>query len=100
MNIPNQVKVGGIKYRVKIVDSEDFDGKTGAQIISDKSLIKVLKGDRAFMEECFLHELFHAINMEFEETIVEFFSQSLYQIIVDNPTLFKEQLKGGEAQHE
>lgn len=92
MQIPKQVKVGGIRYKVKIVESDEVDEKVGAVISAEKCTIKLVKGEKQFMEEAFLHELFFTINMEYEEPIVEFFAQSLYQIIVDNPTLFQ----GGE----
>ena len=93
MQIIPTIKIGGIKYIVKVVPDEDFDGKTGAEIVANKKLIKVLKGDKDFMFQSFWHEIVHAINMELDEPMVEFLAQALYQIIVDNPKLF---LDGGD----
>lgn len=99
MNIPEQVKVGGMIYNVKIVPADEFDGKTGAYIQAEKRAIRILDSDRQFMQQAFLHELFHAMNMEFEETTVEFFAQSLFQIIVDNPQLFVEEKRKRGDKH-
>ena len=97
MQIPTQVKVGGISYRVELCEPETkLDDKTAARLSSDKCWIRILKGDKPFMEEAFLHELFHTINIEMSEETVEFLAQALYQIVVDNPSIFE----GGEVKHD
>lgn len=95
MNIPDKLKVGGIFYSVRIMEPEDVSDKIGGQINTERCVIKVLKGDPQFMQETFLHELFHAINMEIEEEKIEFLAQAMMQVLVDNPKLFG----GGEATH-
>jgi hypothetical protein len=95
MNIPSKIKVGGIIYKVKVVDPGDFDDKVGAQISTERCWIKVMRADPQFMKQAFWHELFHAMNMEMEEEKVEFLAQAIMQIMVDNPKLFE----GGDATH-
>lgn len=93
MTIPDKVKVGGMTYDVRIVD--DLDATTGAKIEANKQLIRVGKATDAYMKQAFLHELFHAVNMEVSEVEIEFFASALYQIIVDNPQIFE----GGDRQN-
>lgn len=89
MNIPNKVKVGGITYKVRVVAPEEMEEKTGGMISTERCWIKVLKAETPFMEQTFLHELLHAINMELGEETTEFLAQALYQVIVDNPRIFE-----------
>ena len=100
MNIPKTIKVGGLQYKVRILDDGEFDGKTGGEISVDRGWIKLVKGDRQFMEQTLIHELFHAINMEMSEETIEFLAQAIYQVVVDNPNIFSvNKSKGGEAKH-
>lgn len=94
LTIPKKIKIGGMTYKVTIANEEDLDSRTAAQINSVKGTIKVLDGNPIFMQVSFLHEVLHAINMEYEEERIEFLAQALNQIIVDNPQLFK---AGGEG---
>lgn len=89
MQIPSNIKVGGIRYKVKVVGTDDIGDKTAGQINTEKCTMKVLKGDPQFMHVTFLHEILHAINMEFGEETIEFLAQSLYQVIADNPKIFE-----------
>jgi hypothetical protein len=97
MYIPPTIKIGGITYKIQFCElGESLEPDVGGQMSADKCLIRILKGDPQFMDECFLHELFHAINIGLKEETVEFLAQSLYQIIVDNPSIFK----GGDTSHD
>lgn len=92
MNIPNKLKVGGLTYSIEIANSID-DEDCAAFIDIQKLKIKVEKADPAAMQHNFIHEMIHAINSEIPEETVEYMAMLLYQIIVDNPLLFK---GGGE----
>lgn len=96
MQIPKKVKVGGIRYTVKIVDEHDIDSEAAALIEVEKCQIKILKGNPQFMGRVFLHEVIHAMNMELTEERVEFLAQAFYQLIADNPKIFE----GGEERHD
>lgn len=89
MQIPKNIKVGGIRYRVQVVGSEELEDKVGGKIATDKCLIKIIKAEPQYMHQTFLHEVLHAINMEIEEEKIEFLSQALYQVICDNPKVFE-----------
>ena len=87
MTIPESIKVGGITYKVDIV--EDID-KTEAQgeVDYEGAHIRIKKTNEDSMKQTFLHELFHTMNIDFDEERVEFLSVILYQIIKDNPSVF------------
>lgn len=87
MIIPTNIKIGGVIYDIEIV--EEIEDSAIAKIYFDKQLIRVQKAKEDFMNQAFLHEVFHAMNGEMGETDVEFFAVSLYQIIKDNPEMFK-----------
>jgi hypothetical protein len=88
MNIPNQIKVGGIKYKISIVE-DGINEHAAAEINTEKCTIKIRKGNPQFMAVSFWHEILHAINMEMPEERVEFLAQALNQIAVDNPKIFE-----------
>lgn len=92
IRIPETIKVGGLTYTVEIVDELD---RACADTNYGKQRIRVEKANPKFMQQAFLHELFHTINGEFLEEKVEFLAMSLFQILQDNPQLFKK-VKGGE----
>lgn len=85
MKIPKKVKVGGLVFKVKIVEELD---KLGESDLSTKTIsIRKMKQKQG-MEQTFIHELFHAMNSEVSEIEVEMFCQMLYAIIIDNPGIF------------
>lgn len=94
MNIPSKLKVGGLTYKVKIADEINEDD-CAAFIDHQKLTITVEKAEPEAMRHNFLHEMFHAINFEFTEEKVEFLASALYQVIKDNPTIFKGGAKHG-----
>lgn len=96
MTIPKKVKVGGLTYEVEIVDKMDDDSCVGKTYFQD-SKIRIGKANPDFMEQVFMHELIHTINGEIGETEVEFLAMSLYQVIKDNPELFKGGGSNGRA---
>lgn len=93
MNIPKKLKIGGIKYSVEVV--KELENRCGEFDIKNLAL-RIEKGKPEVMELTFLHEVLHAINNEIKEDTIEFYAQSLYQLIKDNPTIFNSIMKGGE----
>lgn len=94
MNIPSKLKVGGLTYNVEIVDAIEDEG-CAAFIDTQILKIKIEKARYESMNHHFLHEMLHAMNSALDEPTVEYLAMSLYQIIVDNPLLFK----GGVQKH-
>lgn len=88
MQIPSTVKVGGLTYGIEIVNKMDDDSCVGKTYFQDLK-IKIEKAEKPFMELTFLHEILHAMNAELKETDIEFLAQSLYQVLVDNPKIFR-----------
>lgn len=87
MKIPESIKIGGITYKVDIVEDIDKSDAQG-EIDYEKAYIRVKKTNEDSMKQTFLHELFHAMNIDFDEERVEFLSVILYQVIKDNPGVF------------
>lgn len=89
MNLPKKLKIGGIVYSVEQKKDID-DGECAGKIHTDKQLIELSEGTPDYMKVTLIHEILHAINNEVKETDVEFYAQALYQVIKENPELFKE----------
>ena len=87
--IPETIRVGGLNYRVEIVDDLEDDDAC-AKTHYNKTTIKIERAGKDFMQQVFLHELMHTVNSEWEEERVEFMAMALFQIIRDNPGLFQE----------
>lgn len=88
MIIPKKVKVGGLTFKVEIVDSLDGDDACG--ITDCKMLtIRLAKAPKESLEATFLHELIHAINREIGEIGTECIARGIYEIMKDNPNIFK-----------
>ena len=97
MKIPEKVLIGGLWYTVERVEGTFLDGITACDGIHSYSeqLIKVVKsGSEHYQNIVFLHEVLHAvleayIPSENKEDIAEQLSKGLYQLIQDNPQMFK-----------
>lgn len=86
MIIPKKIKIGGMIYRVKIVnDLKDSAGEYNGSTL--ELSIGNAKPDSMFVT--FLHEIIHAINSEIGEVETEFLAQALCQVIKDNPKIFE-----------
>ena len=85
--IPKRVKVGGLIYQVKIVDKIGGEDCSGL-IDGNKLIISIEKADIDAMNEVFLHEIFHAMNMEWPEERTESTAMQMYQVLVDNKGIF------------
>lgn len=89
MIIPKAIRVGGLTYEVKMLDEVDDEGSSG-ETDNKKLIIKLCsKAKREAIEATFLHEMFHAINVDLAEKDVEFLAMALYGVIKNNPSLFK-----------
>lgn len=99
MNIPKQVKVGGLSYKIEeteepiLVNNQLCYGSAdyGKEIIKLSSSLQSQRGKKI----TFLHELFHCIfndrciENEDEEYLVDVLAKGLYQVIIDNPEIFE-----------
>jgi len=93
MNIPKKVKIGGLKYTVKISNNLANEGALGK--ISYSGLqIELQKAKLQNMHATLLHEILHGIYYhlgytEHDEKKIDELANALYALIVDNPTIFK-----------
>jgi len=88
-----KVKILGLNYNIKLVESEDIDGFYG-EIIHKKELIRLNNGHTLQrMEESLIHEINHAVDAELKlklsEDTIHRLSNVWYQIIKDNPHIFE-----------
>ena len=107
MNIPNKVKVGGFTYFIEKPEkpfASDNAVCDGDHRFAEKTIRVASSGCHEYQELVFIHELCHAIIAYFtpeadqDEKFVEQFSKGLYQVLVDNPELFRADanMNGGE----
>lgn len=88
MKIPETIKVGGHKVRIERVMQIE-EGRSVGQWEPKKNLIMIDKSiPQSQMEVTLLHEIMHALNIALPEQDVEFLSQGLYQVLVDNQLSF------------
>lgn len=101
MNIPKKVIISGVEYDVIFEDKPLFcnNQRAYAHIDFDNKEISIDGGiqDSQGCNQSLLHEIIHGIvydrELDFknddEETIVDQISKGLYQVIKDNPNMFK-----------
>lgn len=101
MHIPNKLTISGMEYTVKLEDKPLFcnNQRAYAHIDYDNKEISIDVGlqDIQGQQQSLLHEILHGIvydrELDFakdeEETIVDQISNGLYQLIKDNPNMFK-----------
>lgn len=102
MNIPNKLKISGVVYEVTISNEPIFleNMRAYGEIDYNKKTIRIDETlqDKQGQLQTFLHEIIHGIvhdrELDFkndsEETIVDQLAKGFYQIIKDNPELFKQ----------
>lgn len=91
MKLPKEIKVGGIKYNVELVDYIDVAGERNFQGMChfDKAKIEVLKSlSEQRIEQTLIHELTHAIFYEAgydeqNEDMVNRVGLVLHQVVKD-----------------
>jgi hypothetical protein len=94
LKIPEKVKIGG--HNLSIDFSTDISNM--GEWRSEKQNIKIHKDNcKSQQEETLLHEIMECINYHYELKLPHWQIQVLgtvfYQIIKDNPELFKEEVK-------
>lgn len=102
MKIPEKVKISGYDHTVSRVEKAfacDGDVCHGIYNFITQEIIVANEGNAEYQNTVFLHELTHGIIRNYcdgilneydEERFVEQFSKGLYQVINDNPDIFKE----------
>lgn len=83
MNIPKKIKVGGLTYKVIIVDAIK-DSTAQAQTRHDEQVILLRKMKKTRMEQTFFHEIMHCINNELNEVEIESIAVGIFQVLKDN----------------
>lgn len=101
LNITEKVKIGGYMYDVQRpaapFPSADCSNVCDGEHNFSQQLIKVVfAGTKVYQDTVFLHEICHAIVAVYcndvgndEEKFVEQFAKGLYQVVADNPEIFK-----------
>ena len=102
IHIPKTVKIAGCVYSVEREDKSFVNGSTvvdGTHSFFEQKIKVVREGTEAYQSVVFLHELMHGIIENYcpnivsavdEEKLVEQISMGLFQVITDNPEIFKE----------
>ena len=93
MTIPSEIKVGGINYKVEIVDHlpHEETGYKWGECDYQRGTIKIWKElSSEKQEQTFIHELTHAIAHEAgidnqDEDLINRFALVAYMVIKDNP---------------
>lgn len=87
MQIPDKIKIGGQQIKVKI--TKNVPGDNNGYWDSRVSTIYLHKDlPTTEMQVTFLHEIIHAINNSIDEKEIEYLSQAIYQVMVDNQLFF------------
>jgi len=101
LNIPDKIIISGMEYKVKLEEKPLFcdNQRAYAHIDYNNKEISIDRGlqDTQGQQQSLLHEILHGIvydrELDFkndgEETIVDQISKGLYQLIKDNPDMFK-----------
>lgn len=91
------MKIAGYDYSVERPEESFVNGDDACDglHVENEQIIKVAKtGNAAYQNTVFIHEICHAIignycnNLQ-DEGFVEQFSKGLYQVIIDNPEIFR-----------
>ena len=102
MKIPEKIKISGYNHSVKRTEKSFVSDDTVCDGLYDfykQEIIVSKEGNTAYQETVFLHELTHGIIRNYcdgimsdydEERFTEQFAKGLYQVINDNPDVFKE----------
>ncbi len=94
MKIPKKLKVAGVTYRVKVLESGEVAPNTfeyGSANHADCLIVLNSTTPQDVQEETLFHEAVHCVNERFgvalEEAQVKALSAGLYQILKDNKLL-------------
>lgn len=93
MQIPNQCKIGGIVYKVIVVDTwpgrqrGDHDGECFYDQEHGNVIYIGAELSHEAQEITFLHEAFHAMNATMDHEFLDSLAEQLYQFLADNGLL-------------
>jgi hypothetical protein len=99
MFIPKRIKIGGFIYNVERPDESfisNFNILDGEHSFANHTITVAKVGSNEYQNVVFLHEICHAIIDHYvspekqDEHFVEQFSKGLYQVLMDNMFIFKE----------
>lgn len=94
MNIPKQVKIGGITYKVNITDNIGLGLDCVGEILYNDQQINIRPTASEQIVISFLHECVHGMleslgYNEHDELMVDGLAHQLFMLINDNPKFFK-----------
>jgi hypothetical protein len=89
VKIPKKVKIGALFYKVNIVDGIENKNDALGHTSWHCQEIEIVKGKPDYMLDTFLHEVFHAFNVETEDIKIQNFADRMLDFILDNPKVFK-----------
>lgn len=87
MKIPNKLKIGGHTVEVKLVDNIE-GGNLGLWDPKENLIVLDKTQPASQIEVTLIHEVLHAVNILTDHEKLEYLSQALYQVIVDNKLHF------------
>ena len=102
IHIPETVKIAGCVYSVDREEKSFVNGSNvvdGTHSFFEQKIKVVREGTEDYQSVVFLHELMHGIIENYcpnivsavdEEKLVEQISKGLFQVVTDNPEIFKE----------
>jgi len=88
MVIPKLLKIGA--HTIKIVQKDHWEGSDEESGRFDNESLEIwIKSSLAptVKEATLIHEILHAINSELNHTVLDSFSEQLYQVLHDNKML-------------
>jgi hypothetical protein len=96
MKIPEKVKIGGFEYEIvksEIVLNPENDACYGTHEFTTLRINIAEKYAGQVQKATLIHEIIHAISdvyhLDFKESTVQKLGDALYQVIIDNPEMFK-----------
>jgi len=97
MKLPKSVKIGAIRYKIKLVPRSEFDHDDAWGVFRFRARCIDLARDldRRSLASTLLHEILHGVcqvfnidKLEDEEKLVESLENGLTAVMADNPGLF------------
>jgi hypothetical protein len=94
--LPDKIKIAGLMYDVNILpDIDEDNSNVDGKILYSKCEIRLKAGGASdYMQYVLWHEIMHGIfeanGIKQEDATVDRIARTLYQVICDNPELFKE----------
>lgn len=91
MEIPPEVKIGGVVYAVHVTEDwlgrGDADGQKFYDVEMGNAIYIASHLSKEAKEVTFLHEVMHCMNTTIDHTFLDSFAEQWYQFLVDNELL-------------